>query len=241
MNVLSIGNSFSQDAHRYLHKTAKINGCDLVTVNLLIGGCDLAKHYLNMLDDEDVYEYIFNGSITGLKVSIRQVLRSRDWDYVTFQQASHESFKEESYSPYIEELKGYVKKYCPKAKIYLHQTWAYPEEMHRLGEVGFHTTEEMFHQVQSAYHCAATLIHADGMILSGQAMMEAYKMIHEKLYRDAIHASLGFGRYLLAIVWFLTFFGQQKHFIHLSDFDVILSEEEKDLAYRIAVKITNGE
>ncbi len=34
MKILSIGNSFSQDAQRYLHALAKVEGVDLKTVNL---------------------------------------------------------------------------------------------------------------------------------------------------------------------------------------------------------------
>ena len=41
MNVLSIGNSFSQDAQRYLHRIAKVDSFTLNTFNLYIGG----NHY----------------------------------------------------------------------------------------------------------------------------------------------------------------------------------------------------
>ena len=75
MKILSIGNSFSQDAQRYLHRLAKNEGVDMKTVNLYIGGCPLRSHYLNILDDTVAYEFQFNGQPTGLKVSIRQALR----------------------------------------------------------------------------------------------------------------------------------------------------------------------
>ena len=48
MKILSIGNSFSQDAQRYLHRLAKNEGVDMKTVNLYIGGCPLRSHYLNI-------------------------------------------------------------------------------------------------------------------------------------------------------------------------------------------------
>ena len=41
MNILSIGNSFSQDAQRYLHDIAKADGVVLSAFNLYIGGCPL--------------------------------------------------------------------------------------------------------------------------------------------------------------------------------------------------------
>ena len=110
MKVLSIGNSFSQDAQRYLHSIAKNNGVDLQTVNLYIGGCSLRTHYLNVLGDKQAYDLEFNGVSTGVKVSIRQVLESVEWDVITLQQVSNLSFNQESYSPYVQEVLSYVKK-----------------------------------------------------------------------------------------------------------------------------------
>ena len=43
MKVLAIGNSFSNDAMRYLHGIAKADGVDMKTVNLFIGGCPLSR------------------------------------------------------------------------------------------------------------------------------------------------------------------------------------------------------
>ena len=76
MKILSIGNSFSQDAQRYLHRVALREGVQMKTVNLYIGGCPLRTHYLNILDDNTAYDFQFNGESTGRKVSIRQVLAS---------------------------------------------------------------------------------------------------------------------------------------------------------------------
>ena len=38
MKILSVGNSFSQDAHRWLHHIAGLSGVSMETVNLYIGG-----------------------------------------------------------------------------------------------------------------------------------------------------------------------------------------------------------
>ena len=42
MDILSLGNSFSQDAQRYLHGIAKAGGASIESFNLCIGGCPLA-------------------------------------------------------------------------------------------------------------------------------------------------------------------------------------------------------
>lgn len=44
MNILAIGNSFSQDATRYLHGIARSMGKKWNTANLYIGGCSIDRH-----------------------------------------------------------------------------------------------------------------------------------------------------------------------------------------------------
>ena len=60
MNILAIGNSFSQDATRYLHGIARADGVTLEVVNLYIGGCSLERHYRNMMADTRAYELQYN-------------------------------------------------------------------------------------------------------------------------------------------------------------------------------------
>ena len=68
MKILSIGNSFSQDAQRYLHNLAKFNGDNIKCVNLYIGGCPLRTHYINVLEDNKAYDFEFNGEKTEMTV-----------------------------------------------------------------------------------------------------------------------------------------------------------------------------
>lgn len=233
MKVLSIGNSFSQDAHRYLHLLAGREGVAMKTVNLFIGGCSLRTHYLNMLGDHAAYDFEFNGQGTGIKVSLRQALESDDWDCITWQQASHLSGHFETYTPYIEALAEYGKKYCPHAKILIHQTWAYEDGSEKLKALGdYATAGEMLAAVCAAYEKAAESIRADGVIPSGRAMMKALEMGLEKVHRDTFHASLGVGRYLLALCWYKALTGRDISHNDFHEFDAAVTEAER----RIAIK-----
>ncbi|MBQ7924268.1 MAG: DUF4886 domain-containing protein [Clostridia bacterium] len=233
MKILSIGNSFSQDAHRYLHRVAKNDGCELKTVNLYIGGCSLRTHYLNMLGDKAAYDLEFNGESTEIKVSIKQALESVDWDIVTLQQVSRYSAKQETYSPYIEELARYVKKYCPHCKIFLHETWAYEEGSELLENVaGYHSPCEMLHDIQNAYVKAANSIQADGIIPCGTAMLKAISLGIEKIHRDTFHASLGAGRYLLALTWYKALTGKDISQNLFNDFDEPVTQEEREIVIK---------
>lgn len=229
MKVLSIGNSFSMDAQRYLHQLARREGVDLFCMNLYIGGCAQRTHYLNILDDMPNYELQVNGTHTSIKVSIRQALRSEDWDVITFQQASHQSARFETYTPFIQELSAYVRKYCPKAKLVIHQTWAYEDGSPKLEAQNFATSADMFAAVEKAYAQAAELISADGIIPAGKAMLIASQTGIEKVHRDTYHASLGAGRYLLALVWFKYLTGKDISENAFDDFDVPVTEEERKI------------
>ena len=232
MKVLSIGNSFSNNAQRYLHRLAKHNGVNMRTVNLFIGGCSLQTHYWNMLDDRADYSYFFNGECTGLKVSIRQALRSDSWDVITLQQASPYSPKIATYSPYIEELAAYVRKYCPHAKIILHETWAYAEGSERLiNGMHFETAEDMLHDIRESYKKAAELISADGIIPCGEAMLAAEKA-GLCMHQDTAHASNGVGCYLLGLTWLKYLTGADITGDTFNDFDVPVTDEERAIVIR---------
>lgn len=85
MNILAIGNSFSEDAARYLYGIARADGTNLQVANLYIGGCSLERHYRNMLSGERAYALQTNGHKTGFFVSLCEALRSRRWDVITLQ------------------------------------------------------------------------------------------------------------------------------------------------------------
>ena len=232
LKILSIGNSFSQDAQRYLYEIAKRNGVALKTVNLYIGGCSLRTHYLNVIEDSADYSFEFNGKSTGIKVSIDQALASDDWDVITLQQVSASSTKYETYTPYLEFVCEHVRKFCPKAKVYIHETWAYEEGSERLKSVGYLSSSDMLADLTHAYATARKTINADGIIPSGQVMFNATQMGIDKVHRDTFHASLGVGRYMLALTWYKALTGNDIVGDTFSDFDEPVSEEEREIAIR---------
>ncbi len=230
MNVLAIGNSFSQDATRYLHKIAKKDGVDMTVVNLPIGSCSLSRHYRNILENEKAYGMEFNGEPTGFFVSVKDALLTRDWDFVTMQQVSGDSFKIDSYQPYLSEFSAYIKKYAPKAKQVIHQTWAYEEGSDMLcNTFGFASHEEMFKLIEAAYEKAASDINADRIIKSGKLFNEFTKA-GLKIHRDMFHSTLGFGRYALGLLWYRTLTGNDVTNNTFCCTDEPLTEEEFNTA-----------
>lgn len=209
MQVLAIGNSFSQDATAYLKKISDRGNGDITVVNLYIGGCTLSRHYRNMLSGERAYSMEFNGQTTGFSVSLDDALLSRDWDIITIQQASRFSVNYESYQPYLDSLAAYIREYCPKAKLMIHETWAYEEGSDKLFNVAkYQTRNDMFKDLHAAYGKAAKAIKADGIIPSGTLMQKLIENGVTRLHRDGFHASLDIGRYSLALLWFRVLTGK---------------------------------
>ena len=233
MKILSIGNSFSQDSQRYLHKLAKAEGVDLYTVNLYFPGCTLSTHYNHFVNNLPNYELEINGESANRKIAISEALKMQDWDVITLQQASHASINYQTYLPYILVLAENVRNQCLKAKIYLHQTWAYADGSEKLnGLVGYDSAEAMFSDLSSAYEKIAKDICADGFIPSGSAMMSAVKLGLPKTHRDGFHASLGAGRYLLALTWYKALTGNDISNNGFDCFDEPVSQQEREIVIK---------
>lgn len=232
--ILSISNSFGVDSTRYLYGICRAAGESVKVVTLYIGGCSLYTHYRNLLGDKKAYAYYINGMDSGLTVTMRDALLSDEWDIVSTQQCSPDSGKPDTYFPFLQELASAIRKYAPKAQLWLQQTWSFAEGCPRFGKTGFGGREDMIPAVRSCYERAAEAVSAQGIIPSMEAMNRLYDAVGEKIYRDGFHASLGQGRYLLACVWFLTFFRKPLEGNSFRDFDAEVTEEEVLLAQKIA-------
>ena len=64
--ILVIGNSFGEDAVRYLYGIARAAKDEVKVAMLFIGGCSLYRHYRNMISEEKVYVYQFNSFIISI-------------------------------------------------------------------------------------------------------------------------------------------------------------------------------
>ena len=240
MDILSIGNSFSQDAQRYLHGIAKSDGFNLNAYNLYIGGCELSTHFKNMLKDQKAYLLEMNGERTGFYVSIKEALLNRDWDVVTVQQASHFSNDYEKYQPYLDRLVDFIKECVPKAKIVVHQTWAYLEDSKRLNEfMGYKTHKDMFSDIKDAYKKAADSINADMLLPCGELIVNLLDAGIEKVHRDEFHTTYGLGRYAMGLLWYSMLTENAIDNISFSDFDEEVSDKEIKIAKECVAKTIN--
>lgn len=230
MKLLSIGNSFSQNAHRFLHELAAQNGLDIETSNLFIGGCSLETHYDNYINDNAFYDLEPNGGAAVRKISIKEALKLDAWDAVTFQQASRFSGMIETFEPYLSSLACVVKNTCPDAKLYFHQTWAYEIDRQSSEYLNYNNDQrQMFDSIVKASTEAAKLIGA-GLIPVGSVIQYLrentpefdYKNGALSLCRDGSHLTDDYGNFAAAATWLRALTGITVKAAGFHDFDVKL-------------------
>lgn len=214
MKILAIGNSFSQDATRYLQEIATSAGEDLFVRNLYIGGCSLEMHSNNIKSNAPAYDYEIDARGVE-KISIPDALAREDWDYITVQQVSGRSGKPETYEPYMAHIIQTIKDACPKAEILLHRTWAYEigsghgnfpaynrSQLEMYGAIVATTTE-----FAAKYGIRVIPVGDFIQVLRNTPPFD-FKNGGMTLCRDNFHLSLDYGRYAAAMCWFKFFTGR---------------------------------
>ncbi|MBR0348375.1 MAG: DUF4886 domain-containing protein [Clostridia bacterium] len=238
MKILSIGNSFSEDAHRWLHSLAKLHGVDIQTANLYIGGCSLETHWKNFCENNAFYDYQINGNEANEKVSINEALCRDNWDIVTLQQVSDLSGIPESYEPYISSLYDKVKSALPDAEIRLHRTWAYEIDSEHPGFTNYNKSQkEMYQKIKSATKEIADKLNIK-IIPTGDVIQELRENYVEfdypnggvSLCRDGYHLTYDIGRFAAAATWFVSLTEQKINITDFENFDKILIKETSEVA-----------
>ncbi|MBA4190668.1 MAG: DUF4886 domain-containing protein [Planctomycetaceae bacterium] len=158
VRLLTVGNSFSQNATKYLDKIVEADGNTLIHHRCVIGGSGpeqhLAKAALHEKDTKD------KAGLYGTSKSLKQELVAEKWDVITIQQASIRSHDVANYRPAAKELYDYIKKHAPDSEIVIHQTWAYRVDDPRFGTTPGkagepRTQKEMYDGLSSAYRTIA--------------------------------------------------------------------------------------
>jgi hypothetical protein len=123
VRLLTVGNSFSQNATKYLDQIVESDGNKLIHHRCVIGGSGpdqhLAKVAAHAKDPKD------KAGLYGTGKSLEEELVAEKWDIITIQQASIRSHDAETYRPGMKNLYEFIKKHAPTSEVVLHETWAY--------------------------------------------------------------------------------------------------------------------
>ncbi len=163
VRLLTVGNSFSRNATRFLPDLAAAGGHTLIHRPIVVGGASLQLHAEKAQQHERDAQAAAGLYANGR--SLPQELTAEPWDFVTIQQASIKSHDLGTYRPYAGQLGELVRKYAPGAKLLVHETWAYRCDDPRFavaspkpGEPA--TQEAMYQGLANAYRTIAAELGA---------------------------------------------------------------------------------
>lgn len=151
LRVLLIGNSFSQNATRYLNQIAEEGGFSLRIGRAELGGCSLQRHW-------DSVAVNLQDTLRGRPYkgkSLQELLSNDKWDVITIQQFSLLSGDEKTYQPYANKLFEFIKTLQPQAEVVIHQTWPYRIDAKSFGKIDgekrANSQKEMWKKSRTAY------------------------------------------------------------------------------------------
>jgi hypothetical protein len=159
IRILGVGNSFTINSTKYL--TDIINSDPSVQADVAvayIGGCSLDRHLsvarTNEANPDDpkgkIYRYEVNRKTVNKQASLKEMLQDGEWDYITMQQVSSKSYKQDSFYPHARDLYDYIKKYAPNAKIVIHETWPHRIDCPRTKQWNL-TPDAMYEKLHANY------------------------------------------------------------------------------------------
>ena len=203
IRILCIGNSFSWDAvEQELVPLCAEKGIEVEVHNLYYGGCSLQQHAQFLLKDTTAYSHrvCTNAAPRVVKdtITLKQALRDGMYDYISLQQASHDSGIRGSYEPWLSMLIDTVRAYQPEAQLCWLQTWAYSQDAKHPDFPRYHNSQqEMWDSIQA---CTPTSLL---LVPCGAAIQRARETkLGDTLCRDGYHLNYIYGRYIASCVWY---------------------------------------
>lgn len=216
VRILTIGNSFSEDAvENYFYDLAKAGGHTITIGNLYIGGSGLSLHWENATENKPNYQLrkiATNGTMNRIdNQSIYQAINNENWDYISFQEVSQLSGIIDGYNEFLPQLINYTKKFAtnPDVKLILHQTWAYSQDSNHEGFANYDNDQQkMYNAIVSTVNTVKEKYDIDLVVPSGTAIQNGRtSYLGDRFTRDGYHLDLGVGRFTAASTWYETIFG----------------------------------
>jgi len=154
VRLLTVGNSFSENATKYLARIVEADGTALVHHRCVIGGSGPDQHLAKVAAHEK--DPTDKAGLYGTGKSLKQELAAGKWDVITIQQASIRSHDVGTYRPGMKELYAFIKKHAPAGEVVIHQTWAYRVDDPRFGgKAEPRTQKAMYDGLSDAYRTIA--------------------------------------------------------------------------------------
>lgn len=206
--MLSIGNSFTQDAYNYMAQMLIDIGIkDFVIGYLYSGGASLSLHKTR-IENNGVYDQyrIWHNSTTPTtrnNGTIKFALEEYDWDIITVQQVSSDSGVALSFMNTLTPLMKQIKALNPNdahTTYGYHMTWAYTDHW----EFGRYNHDQLYMYeriVEATKEAVLTNEYIDFVIPAGTAIQKLRQSsIGDNVTRDGYHLN-GLGQFTAGLTW----------------------------------------
>ncbi|TWT92223.1 DUF4886 domain-containing protein [Neorhodopirellula pilleata] len=211
IRLLTIGNSFAENALTYLPSLVESAGHKLVVGRANLGGCTLERHWKHAQQFEADPDGKEGSPYGGGKYSLKDLLTKDRWDFITIQQVSYTSHDLQTYQPFANNLHRYIREHAPDATILVHQIWAYRSDDPRFQTSNEgkepHTHAVMYDQVRDAYRALAKKLNLN-VLPSGDAMFRAdtdpvwgYRVDDQFDFENASYPNLPDQKHSLHVGW----------------------------------------
>lgn len=240
VKILAIGNSFSDNAMNQLYSILQAFGVnEIVLGNMYIGGCSVATHYNNAVNDSPSYQYRKNDSrtpqagtfVTTASTKLSDALTDEEWQVVTFQQASDFSGVVDTYdADQLNYLVDLAKALTGNKdlKIGWHMTWAYAANSTHSAFPKYNSDQMTMYEAIGG--CVKQNIltndRFDFVIPAGTAVQNARtSYVGDNLTADGYHLNT-LGEYIIGLTWVLEITGWSIEDLNL---DYVPAEFKRDI------------
>lgn len=227
IKILIFGNSYGNDAKRFLTEMFLDAGYRRVVIGILAqGGCNI-NHHVTYLDDDPSNDFKggfqYSKTLNGIKQTVENsydyAIRDEDWDVITLQHAPAEVELIETYSD-LEFLLQYIEDRVtnPDVKLVYHMIWKYYSD----------TLDNYERIVEITRERVLKTGKFSGVISSLELICQLRKngITYEQLHRDYAHLSMGLGRFALGLMWYCYLTGDSPESI---TYRPTLNDVEEDL------------
>lgn len=238
LKILTIGNSFSGDALRFLSDIFKAEeDRDVLLSYLYLDPGTLENHAKSIAEDNAVYRwhlYDENGHSVTEGRRFSEAVSYCDWDLVVIHQLSGLSGRPDTFFPYLDEIISACREQCsnPNLRFAWQMTWAYQQN----------SSHEAFSNYggdqMNMYACIVDAVKetiADNpdisfVIPSGTAVQNARtSYMGDRMTKDGHHLS-PFGKYLVGYTWYESLTGKTVRTPEFVPDKTLLAEDELECA-----------
>lgn len=251
LNILCLGNSFSENTLYFAWEIAKDAGIENVVVaNMYVGGCSLEMHlqYAKSFVGAYLFKYKQNGEwVQRNNTTIDYALKQFDWDYIVFQQVSQSSGIESTYAP-LADLVDYVKARSGENTKYVWlSTWAYQHDATHTGFAAYKNDQTAMYEaiIKATKNCALANENIVAMIPAGTAVQNVRtSYIGDTLTLDGYHLGR-YGCFISGLAFIRTLSGVSIDGVtsphaEISDAQVAIAIEAVNNAYKTPYAVTNS-